>query len=688
MTRDDARARRDDARARADGRRDDATTRARRFCSHARAGAATALGARGASAQNGARAIARAVEFNADARARASAAAAARARAMVAALRLGQSAGDDARRAAVEDATRAVDLVATSALGDVRVALVEASRERARARELAEELVRETRRRVLAETAARALRCALECERASAATSREDVARERQRAVREARDSVDGVDADAVRARDADAEDAAARGSPREASSESVSAAATGRRDDDDARDDAVRIGRDRRVTEVEARDSEWTAFVDAAGESDAATTHRTATLIMIELANAGARGSDFARCAREFFYKRHGSRALGEFHRGLFARSLARLDSSSAWARAFTRVHDAGDVDVEHALGLIRFTQFVLVESPEPECAPEIGVEEAIRALGVALAPLGESSPASAELEIIRRSATHRDGVSRVRLARVIESALNAHSRARDCARAAFETTFAERYPQGVLAHHVALTKVLFESVQSAGALARWMLGDTDVSATLDRCAVEIARSASSETVVERELFAAVAWRELERHRAQRSANTRREAPLRFAQADRPSISLECTTSLALVGHAWSVVSGVVDRWLAKWTVDAAADASSATAARAASNSPSIPIAQSTDANKRRTVRRHVDRVAKLRRVADYAARAAAALAKSLRPDVADDVRRAWSACAACACALEAAALAQRRAALADRPTVASRPRLRASST
>ncbi|XP_022841300.1 unnamed product, partial [Ostreococcus tauri] len=585
--------------------------------------------------------------------------------------------GDAERRVAAADAVRAVEVVAASARCEAHSARREASRERERRREIADELSRATRARVRAETATRALRCELECQRAAGAGAgaRLDVQGGMADGADDAaNDEGNQMSSGAVSVEDEDElEDGSSPSSPSPSSPSSsspslaapaITLAAFTIDDERVGGERASHNGRDRRVRVPEVNSAHWRHFAAAESELDASTTHRIATLISMELAKASVveDGEDASKRIREFFYKHHGSRSLGEIHHKMFARGLhAQSNAGSAWAQTFSRLREMDQVEIDFALRSIRFTQFVIVESTA-SCEPVLGVDEAVRAFAFTLAPvIGDAQPPASELESLRRSSTHSDGISLIPLAQVIEHVVAVVTRARDAARKSFRDTFAERHPHGLLSHHSAIVSALAESLRKAGPFAQSLIGSAEeLSATLDRAAVEIARGDAS--FVTRERFAEVAWREMERHRSHPITS----APLRPSKGKPTSnaLPIETTTSFAVVTCAWSSVAVVLDRWLSERPVDGERPHS-----MSPHPTPSIPFAQSTDADKRRIVRRHVERVSKLRRTAEYAVRAASARLKSRRPDAHDDVTRAWRTYAACACAFDAAVVAHARA-------------------
>ena len=661
-----------------------------------RAGAATSLGFRRAREVARGNEIAR-CEWNASSEAMARSvldAATTRAVAKVAALRAANG-DDEERRAAVEDALRAVDLVVSSAKEEVNSAMRSVKRERARAKELREELARETRRSVKAETDARELRCDLECAR-MASTCVDVAGASRSPTTGDQNDSEHTDEDEDSRARRASQSSSECAGaSPRtecelnEADSSLADADASASapmfltdfdRERGGGETGTAVAGRDRRADDDDAR-----IFADMAA-LDSPTTHRLATLIAIELALSYESSMDVSRRVREFFYKRHGSRTLGDKHHQMFITALASINAQSEWVQTFTRFQELDAFELERVLSTIRFAQYVLIESPQT--APILGVEEATRSLAYMLAPvLGEAAPSTEDVDVIRRSATHRNGISRVSFALVIERGLVGIVRARTFAREAIAATFAKRHPYGILAHHPALVKTLSEAFKSAGAITHAILNDDDV---IDRIAADIARrDASTQDFVTLECFVQVASRELERSGKSKASDV--ATPLRPRTGPSPSKlapnSIQLVSSLALVAHAWGIAAAVVDRWLQKCTADARrppaptavhrAAPSIATGASRAPTPPNPPLPQPIDASKRRLIKRHVDRLAKLRATADFAVRAAQSLAR--RADATNDVDRAWQTYASTACAFEAAFLARRRslgvvdAALAD---------------
>ena len=112
--------------------------------------------------------------------------------------------------------------------------------------------------------------------------------------------------------------------------------------------------GRDRRADDDDAR-----IFADTAA-LDSPTTHRLATLIAIELALSYESSMDVSRRVREFFYKRHGSRTLGDKHHQMFTTALATINAQSEWVQTFTRIQRARRVrtrasDVDHPIRTAR---------------------------------------------------------------------------------------------------------------------------------------------------------------------------------------------------------------------------------------------------------------------------------------------------------------------------------------------
>jgi|TARA_B110000003_G_scaffold134625_1_gene136608 hypothetical protein len=650
-----------------------------------RAGAATSLGFRRARDVANEDGIER-CEWNASSEAMSRSvldAATTRAVAKVAALRAANG-DDEERRAAVEDALRAVDLVVSSAKEEVKSAMRSVKRERARAKELREELARETRRSVKAETDARELRCDLECARTASTCVDVDGASRIT-----ASDDSNGLghtddDDDSRVRRASQSSSECASASPRTERELSEVASSLGdadvvaslpvfvtdlNRECGGGETGTAVAGRDRHVDDDDAR-----FFADTEA-LDSPTTHRLATLIAIELALSYDSSMDVSHRVREFFYKRHGSRTLGDKHHQMFTKALATINAQSEWVQTFTRFKELDAFELERVMSTIRFTQHVLIESPQT--APILGVEEATRSLAHLLAPvLGEAAPSTEDVDVIRRSATHRNGISRVSFALVIERGLVGIVRARTFAREAIAATFAKRHPYGTLAHHPALVKTLSEAFKSAGAIARAMLNDDDM---IDRVAADIARrDASTQDFVTLECFVHVASRELERSGVSKASDV--VTPLRPHTGPSPpkvaSNSIRLVSSLALVAHAWSMAAAVVDRWLQKCAADARRPPaptavhrtapSIATGASRAPNPPNPPLPQPIDASKRRLIKRHVGRLAKLRATADFAVRAAQSLAR--RADATSDVDRAWQTYASTVCAFEAAFLARRR--------------------
>lgn len=597
----------------------------------------------------------------------------ARAEAKVAALRARDASREDV--AAVEEALEALDLVASCAREESKSQARARVRERARARELRDELMREKRHRARAEAEARAARCELACVKATVRVSGAPVGDGDAYAV--VVDDVDAVArASSSSSTSSDDDDVAGREveSTREEKETSSEIAVDARRAGaDDGHRDACSSGRDRLVPET-GDDDEVRFYADVAEDLDAETTHRNATLIAFELARVSSStttrmtSNDIKRHTSTYFYKQHGSRALGELHRKMFFNALARRRAASEWAQVFARVlEDVDAFEFAHAMRLIRHVRFVLVESPGLDAAPIMSVDEGERALAFLLAPLSGKSSAAAtkEFESIRRRATHVNGTSQISFATVLERGIDAVQRAKASVRSALAETFARRHPDGTLAHHSTLVKTLIDAVATVDiAAVSDIANDTD---GFDRIAHEIA---SADDFVTLERFVDGAFGELTAMILSRTAAPDTEPAMRSARfKSKPNaMTIDVVGSLALVTRAWDFASRVIDRRLAAWTsrddVRGATKTTTTTTTTNDAHPPHaafpIPPVRTTDVTKRALVRRHVDRLLKLRSTCDFALRAASSLAR--RVDASDDIARAWRTYAAVACAFESA--------------------------
>ena len=550
-----------------------------------------------------------------------------------------------------------------------------------------DELTREKRHRARAEAEARAARCELACVKAMVRVSDASVDDADETVV------VADVESDALArssssstsSDDDDVDGREVESSREEPTAEIATVARCVSAVVDGGTHDACLSGRDRLVPETGDGD-EVRFYADVAEELDAETTHRHATLIAFELARVSSttrmKSNDVMRHASMFFYKRHGSRALGELHRKMFFNALARRRAASEWAHVFARVlEDVDEFVFAHAMRMIRHVRFVLVESPDLDAAPIMSVDEGARALAFLLAPLSgkSSSTASKEFESIRRRATHVNGISQIPFAVVLERGIDAVHRAKESVRSALAQTFAKRHPDGTLAHHSTLVKTIADAVANVDVASTSVL--TDDTDGFDRIALEIARRhASSDDFVALERFVDVAFDELIAMLLSRAATPDTEPAMRSARfKSKPNaMTIDVVGSLALVARAWDFASRVVDRRLAAWTSrDRLPSSSTTTTDTTTDTTFPIPPVLTTDVTKRALLRRRVDKLFKLRGAARFAVRAAASLAR--RVDATDDIARAWHTYAAFTCAFESTAHARRRVAgVVDAPLAA----------
>lgn len=591
----------------------------------------------------------------------------ARAEAKVAGLRARDASREDV--AAVEEALEALDLVASCAREESKSQARARVRERARARELRDELTREKRHRARAEAEARAARCELACVKATVRVSDARVGDDDACVV--VADDVDAVARTSSSSTSSDDDDVAGREveSTREETPSEIAVDAR-RAVADDGHRDACSSGRDRLVPET-GDDDEIRFYADVAEDLDAETTHRNATLIAFDLARVSSStttrmtSNDIKRHTSTYFYKRHGSRALGELHRKMFFNALARRRAASEWAQVFARVlEDVDAFEFAHAMRLIRHVRFVLVESPDLDAAPIMSVDEGARALAFLLAPLSGKSSAAAtkEFESIRRRATHVNGTSHISFAAVLERGIDAVQRAKASVRSALAETFARRHPDGTLAHHSTLVKTLVDAVATVDVAAvSAIANDTD---GVDRIAHEIA---SADDFVTLERFVDGAFGELTAMTLSRADAPDTEPAMRSARFKlKPNaMTIDVMGSLALVTRAWDFASRVIDRRLAAWTSrDDVRTTKTTTTNNNNAHRPHgafpIPPVRTADVTKRALVRRHVDRLLKLRSTCDFALRAASSLSR--RVDASDDIARAWRTYAAVVCAFETA--------------------------
>lgn len=594
----------------------------------------------------------------------------ARAEAKVAALRARDASREDV--AAVEEALEALDLVASCAREESKSQARARVRERARARELRDELTREKRHRARAEAEARAARCELACVKATVRVSGARVGDDDAYVVvADDGDAVARASASSATLSSSSDDDDDGREveSTREETSSEIAVDAR-RAVADDGHRDACSSGRDRLVPET-GDDGEVRFYADVAEDLDAETTHRNATLIAFELARVSSitttrmTPNDITCHTSTYFYKRHGSRALGELHRKMFFNALARRRAASEWVQVFARIlEDIDAFEFAHAMRLIRHVRFVLVESPDLDAAPIMSVDEGARALAFLLAPLSGKSSAAAtkEFESIRRRATHVNGASQISFAAVLERGIDAVRRAKASVRSALAETFARRHPDGTLAHHSTLVKTLVDAVATVDVAAvSAIANDSD---GFDRIAHEIA---SADDFVTLERFVDGAFGELTAMILSRAATPDTEPAMHSARfKSKPNaMTIDVVGSLALVTRAWDFASRVIDRRLAAWTSRDDVRTTKTTNTTTNNAHPPhgaflIPPVRTTDVTKRALVRRHVDRLLKLRSTCDFALRAASSLAR--RVDASDDITRAWRTYAAVVCAFETA--------------------------
>ena len=566
---------------------------------------------------------------------------------------------------AVVSVVNAIDLILISARSEARAAAIVISRERARVRELSEEIMREQRRSAKAEGAARALRCELKCARwcarreseegehpdASSPAHEQCVSYESAMSVGESQGAAIEtdieVDVDAkVCLNDAHVDD---------------DGAATAASDSDTRRDDSMQ-GRDRRVSISGDDDDGIHVFCDAAWDMDVSAAHGHVTAVALELARATRDGDystlDVRHTLCEVLHRLHGSYTLSEAHRRTFLDALARHQTSSPWAHVFVRLYQSDATSVTFFALIMRYCERALVEDV-PDASPSLPIDVALEALTSTLRCLGlDAALVASGVDGVRRSATHRDGVSTVQLAMVVDYGFDVVSHAREAVRKACEAAFMRRHPaKKVLAHHGALATLLADVSQSCQS------GALDLNASTERTAMNIVRQCATGATCEYvtcERFVDMATSALFVPRVDRAENEP-------SPTTAPSSSLSLKTSLALIAYAWNIAKPVIDRWLAKWLVHAARPSPPATSASSTARAP-LPVAQSIDTSKRRIVRAHIDRLRKLRHTTDYAIQAARAFARARAASAVADVARAAESYARCACALESAVVAHRR--------------------
>lgn len=566
---------------------------------------------------------------------------------------------------AVVSVVNAIDLILISARSEARAAAIVISRERARVRELSEEIMREQRRSAKAEGAARALRCELKCARwcarreseedehpdASSPAREQCVSYESAMSVGESQGAATETDIEAgvdakVCLNDARVDD---------------DGAATAASDSDARRDDSMQ-GRDRRVSISGDDDDGIHVFCDAAWDMDVSAAHRHVTAVALELARATRDGDYSALDVRhtlcEVLHRLHGSYTLSEAHRRTFLDALARHQTSSPWAHVFVRLYQSDATSVTFFALIMRYCERALLEDV-PDASPSLPIDVALEALTSTLRCLGlDSALVASGVDGVRRSATHRDGVSTVQLAMVVDYGFDVVSHAREAVRKACEAAFMRRHPaKKVLAHHGALATLLADVRQSC------QTGALDLNASTERTAMNIVRQCATGATCEYvtcERFVDMATSALFVPRVDRAENEP-------SPTTAPSSSLSLKTSLALIAYAWNIAKPVIDRWLAKWLVHAARPSPPATSASSTARAP-LPVAQSIDTSKRRIVRAHIDRLCKLRHTTDYAIQAARAFARARAASAVADVARAAESYARCACALESAVVAHRR--------------------
>ena len=572
-----------------------------------------------------------------------------------------------AARASTDDVgsvANAIDLILISARSEARAAAIVISRERARVRELSEELMREQRRSAKAEGAARALRCELKCARRCARRESEEdehpgasspvheqcVSYESAMSVGESHGAATETDIET----DVDANVCLNNARVDD------DGAATAASDIDAIRDDSMQ-GRDRRVS-ISGDDDGIHVFCDAAWDMDVSAAHRHVTAVALELARSTRDGDcsalDIRHTLCEVLHRLHGSYTLSEAHRRTFLDALARHQTSSPWAHVFVRLYQSDATSVTFFALIMRHCERALVEDV-PDASPSLPIDDALEALASTLRRLGfDSALVASGVDGVRRSATHRDGVSTVQLAMVVDYGFDVISHAREAVRKACEAAFMRRHPaKKVLAHHGALATLLADVSQSCQSSA------LDLSASTERTAMNIVRQCATGATCEYvtcERFVDMATSALFVPRVDRAENEP-------SPTTAPSSTLSLKTSLALIEYAWHTAKPVIDRWLAKWRVHAARPSPPATSASSAARAP-LPVAQSIDTSKRRIVRVHIDRLRKLRHTTDYAIQASRAFVRARAASAVADVARASESYARCACALESAVVAHRR--------------------
>lgn len=563
---------------------------------------------------------------------------------------------------AVGSVAHAIDLILISARSEARSAAIAISRERARVRELSEELMREQRRSAKAEGAARALRCELKCARRCARReSEEDEHPDVSSPAHEQRvsdESAMSVDESQGAATETDIEaDVDAKVCLNDARVDD-DGTATAASDSGARRDDSTQ-GRDRRVSILGADDDGIHVFCDAAWDMDVSVAHQHVTAVALEIARATRDGDcsalDIRQTLCEVLHRLHGSYTLSEAHRRTFLDALARHQTSSPWAHVFVRLYQSDATSVTFFALIMRHCECALVEDV-PDASPSLPIDDAMEALTSTLRRLGfDSALVASGVDGVRRSATHRDGVSTVQLAMVVDYGFDVISHAREVIRKACEAAFMRRHPaKKVLAHHGALATLLADVSQSSA---------LDLNTSIERMAMNIVRQCATGATCEYvtcERFVDMATSALFVPRVARAENEP-------SPNSAPSSSLSLKTSLALVAYAWNIAKPVIDRWLAKWRVHAARPSPPATSASSTARAQ-LPVAQSIDTSKRRIVRAHIDRVRKLRQTTEYAVRAARAFARARAASAVADVARAGESYARCACALESAVVAHRR--------------------